>query len=524
MLEFFRRHRGAFLMTLTVIIIFSFSVWGGWRKSGYAGQHSPDDVALTVYGKDYSHTELARLERYQQLAYFMGMFEMFELASAAEGLKSRDPGGPNYDFVGNLLVLRQQALKYGIAVSDEEATKKIQSLQRFQKDGKYDPATAATAEKNLGSYGFTADDMIQSAKDCIAFEKLREIVGANYSPSPLAVTKSYASKQQTIRASTIQFTLDDFKKKAEVKDDEISKYYDQKKDTYKTPEKRAIAYVLFEKPKADEKPETDEKKKADAAKKLAEDTANFERLASDFDVAFKQPGADVNKLVEEFNKKNPSLKLKVTNVPLFEKDTPPDSIKDEKKLVDEAFRRSLKAGSHGEPVESTKGYYFCKVTNVEEPKQQELKDVKDKIKEALVAQKAQEAMTKAANEARTAINDAVKAGKKLDDVLKEKNLKAESLPEFTADNPPPGNPQGQAIAKAAAATEAGYVAKSTEVISNDKGEILVVVNSKELRKRDDGDSLKKSEESQLASSGSQDLFKSWFGALRRDANVKVPMN
>ena len=524
MLEFFRRHRGAFLMTLTVIIILSFSVWGGWRRSGMAGARSPEDVAFNIYGKDYSHLELNRLDRYQQLYYLLGMYDMLDLGSVAEETKSKDRGAANYDFVGNLLVLRAQALEYGIAASDEDAKKKLESLPRFQKEGKYDAASAANVEKNLGAYGFTADDLLQVAKDSIAYEKLQEVVGANYSPSPLEVTKAYASKQQTIKASTIQFTLDDFKKKAEVKDDEIAKYYDQNKDTYKTAEKRAAAFVLFEKPKADPKAaeEKDEKKKADAAKKLAGDTTAFEKAASDFDVAFKVPGADINKLVAEFKKQIATLK--VETLPLFERGTPPDQIKEEIKVVDEVFRRALKVGSHSEPVEAAKGYYFCKVTQIEEPKQQELKEVKDKIKEVLVGQKAQEAMTKAANEARTAINDAIKGGKKLDDVLKEKNLKAEVLPEFTASNPPPGNPQGKAIADAAGETPAGNVAKTKAPISNDKGEILVVVNAKELRKRDDSETLKKSEESSLASTGRRDLFKSWFGALRRTAALRVPMN
>lgn len=524
MLEFFRRHRGAFLTTLTTVIILSFSVWGGWRKSGMAGQRSLDDVAFTLYGKDYSHLELQRLDRYQQLYYMLGMYDMLELGSVAEGIKSRDPGAPSYDFAGNLLILRAKALDYGIAVSFEEAKKKLESLPRFQKEGKYDQETAANVEKNLGAYGFTGDDLIEVAKDSIAYEKLQTVVGANYSPSSLAVTKSYTSKQQTIKASTIQFILDDFKKKAEVKDDEIEKYYDQNKDNYKTPEKRSVAFVLFARPQADPKAaeEKDEKKKADAAKKLADDTTAYENLASSFDAEFKKPGSDINKLAADFKKQKADLK--VETLPAFERATPPDSIKDETKVVDEVFRRALTPGSSSEPVEGAKGYYFCKILTVEEPKLQEMKDVKDKIKEVLVAQKAQEAMTKAANDARTAINDALKAGKKLDDVLKEKNLKAEVLPEFAAGNPPPGNPQGKAIADAAAETPAGAVAKTKAPISNDKGEILVVVNAKELRKRDDADTLKKSEESGLASTGRRDLFKSWFGSLRRTANLTVPMH
>jgi len=61
-----------------------------------------------------------------------------------------------------------------------------------------------------------------------------------------------------------------------------------------------------------------------------------------------------------------------------------------------------------------------RITDIQEPKQQELKDVKEKIKETLVAQKAQEAIMKAANEARTALVDGLKAGEKLEELTKGK--------------------------------------------------------------------------------------------------------
>ena len=66
--------------------------------------------------------------------------------------------------------------------------------------------------------------------------------------------------------------------------------------------------------------------------------------------------------------------------------------------------------------------------------------------------------------------------------------------------------------------------KDKAPITNDKGELLVVVNSKELRKRDDSESIKKSEESSLASSAQNDLFKSWFIALRRKAALTPHIN
>lgn len=510
MLEFFRRHKGPFMIAITIIIIVSFSVWGGWTGTGSnAGVINPSDVAFTIYGRDYSHADMNRLQRTQQLAYGLGMYELaFGLPAAAEQIQSTERGGPNYDFVGNLLVLREQALKYGVAASDDEAKKRLETLPMFQKEGKFDPAAASMMEDRLRSNGFGTGDLLDLVKDQLVYERLQDLVGANYSPSSQAVTAAYTASQQTIRASAVNLTLETFKKKAEVKDDEISKYYDENKDSYKTAEKRAAVYVVFEKPKPDEKKKAEENAKAQT---------EYETHVNDFDSKFKAPGADITKLVEDFKKAVPALKLET--VAAFEQASPPDGIKSETAVVKEIFRFALKKDSHSDPVDGTKGYYFVKITDIQEPKQQELKDVKEKIKETLVTQKAQEAMMKAANKARTTLVDGLKAGKKVEELAKGKEgWTVELLPDFTTNNPPPNHPNGQQIAADAGNTPASGV---TKPITTEKGVTLVVVNAKELYKREDTASLKQSEESSQASQMRSELFKAWFGKLRTDAGMKV---
>lgn len=510
MLEFFRRHRGPFMITVTVIIIISFSYWGGSRRGAGVGREH-HDTAFTLYGRDYTYHDMDRLGRAQQLCYYLQMYDLaFSLPDAAKQMQ-RMPGerGADYDFVANLLVLREKALSYGVAASDADAKKRLETLRPFQKDGKFDPATASEMEDRLKANGFSSSDLLDLVKDQIAFERLQDLVGANYSPSSLSVSKAYASAHQTIKASTVTLALDDFKKKAEVKDDEISKYFDEKKDTYKTAEKRAATYVVFEKPKPDEKKKAEENQKAQA---------EFETLVNDFDMKFKAPGADFNAVVAEFTKKVPTLKAQT--VPAFEQATPPDAIKDEAAVVAEIFRDTLTVGRHSEPVEGTKGYYFLKLTQVDAPKQQELKDVKDKIKDVLVTQKAQEAMMKAANEARTALQDGLKAGKKLEDLAKAGSGKLEVLPDFGPGNPPPAHPNAQQIVTDAAATPVNSV---TKPISTDTGAILVVVTAKELRKSEQSTALKQGEENSQASRTKNELFKAWFTKERNAASFKLAM-
>lgn len=511
MLHFFRRLRGPILIGITIIIVVTFSWWGGSRKGlGMGRVREAHDTAFTLYGKSYSHYDLEKLNRLQALCYYrLGLFEFaFGLPDAAKQIQSIERGGPNYDFAGNLLVLRQKAVEYGVAATDADAKKRMESIQSFQKDGKFDENTAAEQIKQLNDAGFSNQDILDLMKDVIAYERLQEIVGANYAASPLAAAKAYASNHQTIKATALSLALDDFKKKVTVKDDEISKAYDEKKETYMTAEKRAASYVLFAKPDAgDASKVAEEKVKAQTA---------YENLVNEFDMKVRAPGADFAAVVAEFQKKNPAVKLQT--LAAFEQATPPEAIKDETAVVKELFRSNLNVGQNSAPVNGTKGYYFLKLTQIDAPKQQELKDVKDKVKDSLVTQKAQEAMMKAANDARTAVLDGLKAGKKLEDLAKTASLKVESLPEFSPNNPPPDNKLIGQIAQDAAKTAANG---ATKPVTTETGAAFAVVTHKELRKSDQSASLKQSEETSQASATKSEIFKAWFGKLRSAADMQV---
>ncbi len=499
------------MITIAVIVIISFAYWGGSRRGGgIANMRESHDTAFTLYGREYSGRDLAKLEREMQLAFYFGLYEFaMGLPEAAAELKSTDANGPQYDAVGNLLVLREIAARTGIVVSDAEAKKRLETLRPFQKDNKYDPVTAAETEERMKANGISADDILALAKDAITYERLVETAGANFSPSPVLVDKSYAHDQQTIHASSISFELEDFKKKAEVKDDEIQKYFDENKDDYKTNERRAAAYVFFELPKPDEKKPAEENQKAQKA---------YADLVNKFDSDLHQPGADFNAVVAATQKAHPEIKLQTLS--LFERASPPEAVKSENKFVSALFLGSMRTGSVSPAIESPKGYYFFKVTQIEESRPQQLAEVKDKIKETLVAQKAQDAMLAAANDARTVVLAALKEGKKLEDVAKQKGWKLEVLPEFSPKNPPATPPDLNRFAATAGDTAVG---DATKPQPTEKGTSIIVVTAKELRKRDDSPALKQSQESQLAMQMKEELFKAWFAKERKAAGMTLVM-
>ncbi|MBX7210278.1 MAG: peptidylprolyl isomerase [Verrucomicrobiaceae bacterium] len=501
MLEFFRRHRGAFLTVLTVIIILSFSVWGGWKK-GRGGFHDdPTETAFTIYGKDYSKSELDRHTRYMRLAYMMQMYDFpSQLSMLSQKYQSQNQ--VPLDFIFNLIVLQHEMEKNGVVVSDEEATAELKKLPALQNNGAYDAARANMLEENLGSMGFRAPDLLEIMKYKVGLDKLRALVAGNFTPSPLAVTKTYSQQYQTVKASTITFALDDFKKKAEVTDAEIKKYYDEKKDTYKTAEQRAVSYVFFEEPKDLDKLDADKRAKAQN---------DFGKKVNDFNEATLKPHAKLEMLAA-------GMKMKWEAAGPFARDTAPDPLKNERDFIAAIFAASPSAHPISDPVRGSKGYYIFSVLKRVEPRQQELAEVKEKVKTTLVAQKAREAMLKAANDARDALQSGLKAGKKIADLVKEQKIALVDLPEFSPSAPSPDMKAGQEVTAAAEKLPQGQL--STPV-NTPAGAVLVYVNAKELRKRDDSSTLKQNVQDNMASTEQFQLFQAWFQKRWEEARVKV---
>lgn len=65
---------------------------------------------------------------------------------------------------------------------------------------------------------------------------------------------------------------------------------------------------------------------------------------------------------------------------------------------------------------------------------------------------------------------------------------------------------------------AGQVAK---VVNTDKGAVLAFVAAKELRKRDDRETLRKNTEDRNASQERNRLFNAWFSRKVEEAGLKV---
>jgi hypothetical protein len=257
--------------------------------------------------------------------------------------------------------------------------------------------------------------------------------------------------------------------------------------------------VFFENPKDLDKKPLEERQKAQ--------NAQVERVN-----AFNKLTAAGVKFAEAAKQ----TKEKVEAIPAFTQAEPPAALKSESELLTLIFARAKDSKTIPEAVEGTNGWYVFDVTAIEEPKQQDLAAVKDKIKETLAGQKANEARSKAVNEARTALNEGLKAGKKIEELAKEKKLTLVALPDIDIANPPQDVPNGFLIAQQAGKTAVGAVSNAVDY---DLGTLLIHVSAKELRKRPDAAAVRQSQADSLSSQERMSLFQSWF--QKQNAAAKV---
>lgn len=502
MLEFFRRHRGAFLITLTIIIIICFSVWGvPSRERDYQRKGQVTDIAMTVAGHDYTIGDVQRAQRSMQFSQqFMQSYEL--LAALMQLSGGGGFGGGGADMLVNLFVARQLMDDLGIRVSDQEARLALEQIPALQTNGKFDVSRGQQLEEMAASMGFESDDLLGIMKDTVGLRKLQALVTEPYVASTQAAEKLYASSYHTFKGSKITFETETFKKAVKVTDEEIKKYFEENKEDYKSFEKRSIKYVLFENPKELDKKPLEERQKAQ--------NDQVQRVNNFNDLTIKEK--------KSFQEAAETTKEKVVTTPLFSVGEPPEALKDEGNLLELVFARAADSTTPPEALEGSAGWYVFDLVKVEESKAQTLEEVKDKIKDVLIGQKADEERTKAVNDTRTALNEGLKAGKKIAELAKEKKLTLEALPDIDIANPPQEIPNAFLIAQQAAKTAAGGVSNAVDY---DKGTLLIYVAAKELRKRPDSATVRQSQVDNLSRQESQRLFNAWFAKKKEEAKVEM---
>ncbi|MEM9480139.1 MAG: SurA N-terminal domain-containing protein, partial [Verrucomicrobiota bacterium] len=276
MLELIRKQQKALMIAVAAVIIVAFAFL--YDSQSYSNQ-GRQGATMVLYEKRISpnkfqnylsQASLIMNERNIQLVFALGLSDLLiHLRGNVRG------AGDVQDLVTNLLVLRHEATEMGIKASEEEIAEAIKGARLFanRQTQQFDEAVFSDFKANIGQLGITEADFQQLIADTVVLRKMRNLLKAGLRPSKVTLDSTFNDQNASVAAFRLDFAADKYAADAkEFTEEELKKFYEDRKADYQAPEKRNVRFVHFRRP--------DLEKKLEEAKKAAEEKAKAEAEAS----------------------------------------------------------------------------------------------------------------------------------------------------------------------------------------------------------------------------------------------------
>lgn len=504
MLTHIRKIQKGLLLFVTVIICLAFGVFFSDFQAtpGYA-----PDAVFGVYGKAYRKHEARKMQLATELALRLGMYD---LVSAIGG---RD--APT--FAISRIVLREEGHKLGIVPTVDEVQQAVKALPIFMLQPNLNEDYVRL--ELLGPLGMTESDLFELVSDQVLLQRLRRLLNAGGQVSPDQVRRAYLREYQDFSGSLITVENKTFADQSTPTADEIKAYYEERKDSLLTEEKRGadLVFIPFPKPKEDVKEE--EKAKAEL---------DFRKQVSQIYNELTATGADFAAVLKKHN-------LEAKPVEPFAFTSPPDALKDKDLVLDALFdgtfdlNRSISVPvpwrhtDEKDPAKSdtSDSYYILRLTTLAKPEPMSLEQATPAVTTVLKNQKADKAAKEAAEKAAQAINESLKAGKPFAEAAKAAGVGAKELPTFSKRQPPAAMPGADLIVKSALEQAPNTVGEPFP-LPDGQGYGLVYVEKVVLVESPQETQRKESIKTGEEVSESNRAFQAWFEARLKEAKPYRP--
>lgn len=519
MLQFFRKHQ-TYILVVAAAVIISFTVWTPGRND-----HGMDGYHREIAGHVYDQTDLDASRQIYQMAQMSTSFSdapgrLFGLFMVAKGaVRQRGELAQIEDILVNLVTIREEASRLGVHVEDEDVKKAVESLKRFQTDGKFDRAifdsmfSGAAGDANQRHF-------FAMMKHALLVEKLQKLIGAPMQATDYDVTLDYNKAHVK---TTVQVVVLPRKEHETLKasDEEVQKYFDANKDkknvedldpVLRSEASRDVRYIKVEKVKRDDisklppaEQET-KKKEWDAQDKKVSLTA---KLISDALIDETKP-LTIEAAAELVKDKPEYLKVEVKKAEKLTNSNRPEDLKSEDAVVADIIER-------GKGVQKiSNGYIIFESDKTVEPRPLTLEEAKPKLVEKLTKEKIDAALQDKASGVRSKLQEALAAGKPFADALKEATVTATSYT-YSAKAPAKDAPAYfTAVQEAVKSLNAGSLAANPIPAGDDLA--VVFLEKSELMEDpkmvDDKKNLKRTSGYNDSPFQPSPVFVSWFNQRR----------
>ncbi len=433
-----RKHaRSVFIKGVFWIIILVFVSWGvGVMVRG--GSHV--NVAAMVNGEPITAQDYARALESMQRVYQQIYRENYTPQVAAQlNLRQRA-----IDELVDDALLRQEAHRLGLQVTDDEVRDAILNVPNFRSGDRFDRTRYLAA---LRANRTSPADFEESQRQSLLIMKLENLVTDGTTVSEREIRDLYALDHDQIDVAFVKVPHDKYKDAAALADAEVSEFYEKNLEMFRQPERVALTFIAYA------------PKDLEASVTVSDEgvAAYYDAHQSDFatpekahlrEILFVVPGgaddaarASIRKSAEEVLAQAKTgdfaaLARQHSGDPLT-KDAGGDlglveQGKLDTALDDAAF--ALAPGEVSDLVETSRGFAIVKLEEKQPSGTQPLAEVRDQIVKTL----RESGSDQAARDAVDADLQKAREGARLTDLAAARGLKATTIPPVPRGKPLPG--------------------------------------------------------------------------------------
>jgi len=372
-----------FLMVIiAVVFVFYFGYSFTSSGSGRVATVNGDAITRQEYQQAYSQT-LTNLQSQYQDAWNDNLIKTFDLERTTLNSLIQQK------------ILKQEAERIGLDITDKEVQDIIGQYQAFQTNGAFDSAryNALLANNNM-----TAETFEASTAQSLLQQKLAQFLTTFLALSDQEIKDMFTYANQQVKISYVKFAPEEFISSVNTDKSMMDKFFEEHKENYRVPAKVKIAYIsidpnLF---KGQVKVEDDdirnyyednidsfkEQKQIKArhilfylASDANEDAEKAAKQKASTVLAKARAGEDFSKLAREYSE-DTTTKENGGDLGYFQEGQMVAAFEEE------AFK--LKKDEISDLVRTAYGYHIIKVDDIKAERQKELQEVYDQISALLI--------------------------------------------------------------------------------------------------------------------------------------------
>ncbi|MHC1698560.1 MAG: SurA N-terminal domain-containing protein [Geobacteraceae bacterium] len=409
MLGIMRKYKQSIIIKIVFsVIVLSFVgtiflIWGkgeeGLNSSSYAVKVNGEKISYDEYVKNYERAK-------DSLQQIYGQPVTPEIEKLLNLRKS------TLDNMISSALIRQEAKRMGIKVSDDELVDAIAKMPYFQKDGAFDKNLY---DQVLKMNHVTTTNFENSVRQDIAIAKAGKSVADKVTLSEQDLLEYFKKTNDKVELQYVSFSPTEVRGSVTATEQELTAYLQQHEKEFKTKEEIKLDYLLLNPAKlmptltiSSGEVQTYYQKNidryqgkggilpfAEVKERAKEDALKFKAAKQ----AYETVAVALNKNLAAGDLAGAArmLGVPVAGTELFTLQSPPAVFAGETEVIKKAF--ATKQGELGGPVETSKGVYLFKVTQRNPSVVPPLSKVKGDVEKKVLDQKSVELARKKADEA-----------------------------------------------------------------------------------------------------------------------------